>query len=339
MKWLVFILIVCFNLSLYSQQIQVKNVVSYQSGSEIFVNYDLVGTNDVDLFSISLLVSNDGGQTYSNPLQKVSGNVGFLQKGGIGKQIKWNLLEEVSQLVAENVVFKVKVELVPEFARNLVFVEGGSFQMGSNDQTDDEKPAHEVKVDNFYISKYETTVKDYKQYCKETTKSLPQKEIEWIDDHPMTFVSWDDANEYCNWLSSKTGKTFRLPSEAEWEYAAKGASTSKNTLFSGSDNINDVGWDRENSIGSTHSKVGILSPNEIGIFDMTGNVWEWCSDYYSKTYYLQSASINPKGPRAGTVKIARGGSWYHPKVSVTYRFYMTPTAKSNYMGFRIVMEP
>ncbi len=339
MKWLVLLVIVFFNFIALPQQVQVKNVVSYQSGAEILVNYDLVGAKEADLFTISLLVSTDGGQTFSNPLKKVSGNVGFLQNGGIGKQIRWNVLDEVSQLVAENVVFKIKTEVVPEFARNMVFVEGGTYQMGSNDQTDDEKPAHDIKVDNFYISKYETTVKDYRQYCKETGKVMPQKEIEWIDDHPMTFISWDEANEYCNWLTSKTGKTFRLPSEAEWEFAAKGGAKSKGAVYSGNNNINDVGWNKENSVGATHSKIGILSANEIGLFDMTGNVWEWCLDWYSKSYYLQSASTNPRGPRAGTVKIARGGSWFHPKVSVTYRFYMTPTAKSNYMGFRVLMEP
>jgi sulfatase modifying factor 1 len=325
--------------SAFSQQIQVKNVAPNQSGSDILINFDLVGAAENDLFNITLLVSTDGGTTYSNPLKKVSGNVGFLQKGGIGKQIKWNVLEEVSQLTAENTVFKVKIEMVPEFARNLVFIEGEMFQMGSNERTEDEKPAHDVTLDNYYISKYEITVKDYKQYCKETGKLMPQKEIEWIDDHPMTFVSWEEATEYCNWLTTKTGKTFRLPSEAEWEFAAKGASKSKSTMYSGSNNINDVGWNKDNSAGVTHSKVGTLGANEIGLYDMTGNVWEWCIDWYSKSYYMQSASRNPKGPRAGTVKIARGGSWFHPMVPLTYRFYISPTAKSNYVGFRIVMEP
>lgn len=339
MKILLAAIAIVFSTISFSQSIQVKNISTNQDGSDILVNYDLVGTADNDLFTISLLVSTDGGQNFSTPLKKVTGNVGFLQKGGIGKQIRWNVLEEVSQLVSDNVIFKIKTEVVPDFARDLVFVEGGEFIMGNDSATEDEKPAHKVLIDNFYISKYEVSVKEYKQFCSETGKMMPQKEIEWIEDHPMTFVSWDDASEFCGWISKKTGKTFRLPTEAEWEFSAKGASAINNTKFSGSNNINDVGWSKENSAGVTHSKKGSLNPNELGLFDMSGNVWEWCGDWYSKSYYMQSATRNPKGPRAGSVKIARGGSWYHPAVPITYRFYMTPTAKSNYVGFRLVMEP
>jgi formylglycine-generating enzyme len=126
--------------------------------------------------------------------------------------------------------------------------------------------------------------------------------------HPVIHVSWNDASEYCNWLSLKTGKSYRLPTEAEWEYAAKGGSQSRGYTYSGSNNAGDVAWCMENSGNETHP-VGQKQPNELGIYDMTGNVWEWCSDWYGKDYYAGSPSNNPKGPSTGWNRVYRGGSW------------------------------
>lgn len=325
------------------QNVKVENVNSAQVGQNIEIYYDVIGSSEEDRFNITLFCSVDGGESYSNRLKKVEGDVGYNQPGGLGKKITWSILDEMSQLISDNVVFKVKLEFIPEEARNLIFVEGGVFYMGTNDEKADAdaKPRHKIELDDFFINKYEVTVAEYRKFCEETDSTFPDKPLEWKDDHPMTFVSWYDANAYCKWLSEKTGKTFRLPTEAEWEYASRGGYKFEETKFSGSDNIFDVGWHKQNSAGVMHSPVGGLSANQIGIFDMTGNVWEWCSDFYSQNYYKQSPSKNPKGPRVGykDLKSGRGGSWFHPAIPVTYRYYMTASASSNYMGFRIVMEP
>ncbi len=319
--------------------ISVVNVSSKQAGSAIEVLYDITGSNEDDRFNVNLFCSIDGGKTYSMPLTKVSGDIGFDIEGGFGKKITWNVLDEMNHLIASKVVFKVSLQLIPDGARNMIFVKGGQYMMGRNSGSPDESPAHKVNINDFYIGKYEVTVGDYKTFCKEMNYSMPENSEDWNNQQPVTYVDWFDANAYCQWLGEKTGKKFRLPTEAEWEYAAKGGAKSKNYIFSGSDNINDVGWYKTNSEGVKYSKVGSLSPNELNIFDMSGNVWEWCYDWYNEKYYQQSPVHDPQGPRIGKLKTGRGGSWHDPAVPVTYRFYMSLTAGSSFMGFRVVMEP
>ncbi len=338
LKQLIIILIATF-ISGKCFSVSVINVTSKQIGQTIEIWYDITGSNEEDRFNIALFCSIDGGKTYSPALIHVEGDVGYNLEGGFGKKIIWNVLDEMNHLIAKEVVFKVRVDYLPEEARNLIFIKGGEFMMGRSNGSNDEIPVHEVILEDYYIGKYEVTVKEYKKFCDESDYLMPDKNLEWGDNHPITFIDWFDANAYCQWLSNKTGKKFRLPTEAEWEFAARGGINSNNYFYAGSDNINDVGWYKTNSEGVTHSKVGNLSPNELNINDMSGNVWEWCYDWYSEKYYEQSPSNNPKGPRIGTLKTGRGGSWHDPAVPVTYRFYMSSTAGSNFMGFRVVMEP
>ena len=142
-------------------------------------------------------------------------------------------------------------------------------------------------------------------------------------------------------MSDITGETYRLPTEAEWEYGAKGGIHQDFITLSGSDNIDQIAWHRGNTGGYAHFEVGQLEPNSLNLYDMNGNVWEWCEDWYGKSFYAYSLSVNPNGPPNGKVKVARGGSWRTPpeKINNMYRFYMTPTANTNYVGFRIVREP
>jgi formylglycine-generating enzyme required for sulfatase activity len=239
--------------------------------------------------------------------------------------------------VEPNGLAKVDVrKKVSELLTDMILVTGGTFQMGSN-ESDDEKPVHSVMVNDFYMGKYEVTLGKFKKFVDETayqtdaekgdgshiwTGSKWEKRggVNWKCDvegnirnqseynHPVIHVSWNDASEYCNWLSLKTGKSYRLPTEAEWEYAAKGGSQSRGYTYSGSNNAGDVAWCMENSGNETHP-VGQKQPNELGIYDMTGNVWEWCSDWYGKDYYAGSPSNNPKGPSTGALRVFRGGSW------------------------------
>ena len=319
--------------------VSVINVNSKQSGLTIEIFYDITGSNEEDRFNVVLFCSIDGGNTFSTDLKHVEGDVGYNISGGFGKKIVWYVLDEMNHLIASEVVFKVRLEYLPEEARTLIFVKGGKYIMGRNSGSFDEMPAHEVYLNDFYIGQFEVTVKEYKKFCFENKYLMPDKNIAWNNDHPITYIDWFDANAYCQWLSNKTGKKFRLPTEAEWEYVARGGINSNNYIFAGSDNINNIGWYKSNSEGVTQSIVGNLSPNELNIFDMSGNVWEWCYDWYKENYYEQSPTNNPKGPRIGKLKTGRGGSWHDPAVPVTYRFYMSSTAGSNFMGFRVVMEP
>jgi formylglycine-generating enzyme len=236
---------------------------------------------------------------------------------------KWNLVEE------EKIPYPEMVE-----------VKGGSFQMGNNNYSDDERPVHLVVLDDFLIGKYEVTVKQYKDFCLATNRSFPANPIwSWKDNHPIVFVSWKDANDYCAWLSTLTGSHFRLPTEAEWEYAARGGAFSKDYKFAGSDVAEEVGWFGGNTylISQETRPVGQKKPNELNIYDMSGNAWEWCSDWYGN-YTLDQK--NPKGPATGISKVMRGGSWFDFVIFLrtSGRYPFEPQGIYYQVGFRIVQE-
>jgi formylglycine-generating enzyme required for sulfatase activity len=179
---------------------------------------------------------------------------------------------------------------------DMIFVEGGSFDMGSNDGDDSEKPLHRVEVGSFYMDKCEVTQAEYEPVMGKNPSNFKCPTC------PVENVSWSDATEY----ATKVGK--RLPTEAEWEYAARGGKKSKGYRYSGSNELAGVAWYSANSRQKTHP-VGQKKPNEIGLYDMSGNVWEWCSDWYISTYYEKSPKRDPQGPGSGTHRVLRGGSW------------------------------
>ena len=224
-----------------------------------------------------------------------------------------------------------------------VWVEGGSFYMGctseQSDCDDDEKPVHTVSIDGFYITKYEVTFSQYDEYCEMTGRRKPNDEGWGRGNRPVINVTWYEAVDFCKWLSEKTGTTIRLPTEAEWEYAARGGQRSRGFKYAGSNNVDSVAWYKGNSGGKTHP-VGQKQPNELGLYDMSGNVWEWCMDWYDKNYYSQSPQKNPFGPLNGTSRIDRGGSWFGDSVyvRVSNRSYYRPTYGLKSLGFRIVRE-
>ncbi len=213
-----------------------------------------------------------------------------------------------------------------------VFVEGGSFRMGDA-RGFDSKPVHDVKIKDFYIGKYEVTVAQYRKFCEATGREMPDFYPPWggwVEDHPMVNVSWHDAKAYAEWVGG------RLPTEAEWEYASKGGKKSKGYTFSGSNDPDAVAWHNKNS--DRTKPVGLKKPNELGIHDMSGNVWEWCSDWYDRKYYEKSPENSPQGPEIGRGKIRRGGSWFFvpARCGNTIRDHYTPTVKLYGMGLRVV---
>lgn len=236
----------------------------------------------------------------------------------------------------------------PIVSTDMIFVQGGDFIMGSTDKKVSDERFHSVTVSSFWIGKYEVTQKEW--------KSLMGDNPSWHenDDKPVECVSWLDAVEYCNKKSEKDGLTkvykiddedvkcdwtangYRLPTEAEWEYAARGGVNDRKYKFSGSDDVEEVAVYKSNSDDKT-SLVGSKKPNDLGIFDMTGNVREWCWDYYDRKYY-QDNQKDPRGPSTGSKRIIRGGSYSNGKIAteVTYRDKRDEDYDEDDLGFRLV---
>lgn len=273
---------------------------------------------------------------------------------------------------------------------NMVLIEGGEFMMGevSGTGTDLEIPIHSVKISSFYLNKYEVTVKEFGDFINETGYKTDAhikdsslafnnytwkkvKGVNWRYDatgvlrsmqdynHPVIHVSWNDANTYCQWLSNKTGRKYRLPTEAEWEFAAR--NRGQKIRFSwGNDypngkkagNVADEtllkqakdyqGWKNFIDGFPFTSPIGSFDPNSLGLYDMTGNVWEWCNDWFDPRYYSINPHENPSGPSAGTVKSFRGGCWFsdenYSRIAF-HNFGNPPDQSYGDFGFRIAMTP
>ncbi|MDR1726116.1 MAG: formylglycine-generating enzyme family protein [Bacteroidales bacterium] len=223
--------------------------------------------------------------------------------------------------------------------KDFILVEGGTFLMGcSGEERDcypDEQPQHNVTVSTFKIYKYEISVAQYRLFCTKTGHQMPATpSFGWQDDNPIVNVTWQDAVAYAKWVGG------RLPTEAEWEYAARGGNKSKGFIYSGSNNYDDVGWSYENAQNRTHPIAQKL-PNELGIYDMSGNVWEWCSDNYGIYYYSQSPSINPKGVENDKYgKVNRGGGFSFDKsfLKNSARRGSATQAIGSGTGFRVVKD-
>lgn len=254
----------------------------------------------------------------------------------------------------------------------MVFVQGGTFEMGCTPEQDgcfgDESPVHEVILTDFYIGKYEVT---QAQWAAIVPEYSPNHSFGQGDTHPAYLISWYDAVTFCNRLSQQEGYTpvyyadpgftqvydalddgsgtvywdltangYRLPTEAEWEYAARGGAQSGGYQYSGSDDINEVAWYAGND-NSQSEPAGTKAPNELGVYDMSGNLYEWCWDWYDSSYYGNSPSCAPLGPTGGSSRVLRGGSWSDTASScrVANRYFFTPGNRSHLGGFRLSRTP
>ncbi|MCP4407488.1 MAG: formylglycine-generating enzyme family protein [Gammaproteobacteria bacterium] len=210
------------------------------------------------------------------------------------------------------------------------WVPEGCFQMGSTQGDPDEKPVHKVCVDGFWMGKYEVTQGQWKKIMGNNPSGFKEG-----DNHPVEQVSWYDAQSFIKKLNTKGQGRFRLPTEAEWEYACR--SGGKKEKYCGGNDVDRVAWFSKNSGSKTHP-VGKKAANSLDLYDMSGNVWEWVGDWYGKGYFNSSPKNNPQGPSSGAVRVLRGGSWYYypARVRAADRCRDTPGFRFNGLGFRLL---
>ena len=224
--------------------------------------------------------------------------------------------------------------VIQQLIDNMVEVEGGTFTMGATYEQDisdnDEYPIHDVTLSSYKIGRYEVTQEEWEAVMGYDPASFVSPK------RPVEFVSWDDCQDFIRKLNDITGMSFRMPTEAEWEFAARGGNSSNGYKYAGGDNVNKVGWNAVNSGGRT-KEVGLKSPNELGLYDMTGNLWEWCSDWYGS--YDGDEQTNPIGPGYGSSRVLRGGGWNggDKNCRVSNRDGRKPDYSSDRLGLRLVL--
>jgi formylglycine-generating enzyme required for sulfatase activity len=217
-----------------------------------------------------------------------------------------------------------------------IFIKGGCFDRGDTfgDGDSDERPFHEVCVGGFWMGKFEVTQGQWERVMGNNPSYFKSG-----SNYPVEQVSWNDTQEFIQRLNQQSGKRFRLPTEAEWEYAARSKGRREKWVGTSSEyDLGDHAWYDKNS-GYRTNPVGQKKPNELGLYDMSGNVWEWCKDWYDKDYYSRRVRDNPKGPDSGQYRVLRGGSWFDSPRSVraSLRFRLEPTIRNSNGGFRLVL--
>lgn len=261
-----------------------------------------------------------------------------LQKIQLLKQELQATQQELSQTTAKLRYAEENPKLPPfiqQILDDMVYIEGGKFMMGATaDQESEfrefERPVHEVQLDGFHIGRTPVTQQQWEAVMGYNPSCFKGEKL------PVEQVSWVDCHKFISKLNALTGKKFRLLTEAEWEYVARGGTKGHDGKFAGGDALDDIAWYKDNSDSKTHP-VATKSPNELGIYDMSGNVWEWCQDW--KGPFQPSPVINPKGPTSGSYRIFRGGSWCSTPLDcrVSRRNSYAPTFTSNYLGFRLAL--
>ena len=287
-----------------------------RSGDKIYVDGNYVGvspiTTNLSYGNHEIKAERDG--------KTVSKTINVTQSGG----------DSSVKLTFGNQTFTVN-----GVSFTMIVVKGGTFQMGatSSHADNDEKPVHNVTLSDYYIGETEVTQELWQAVMgKNPSYSKGNKK-------PVEQVSWNDCQEFIKKLNQLTGKNFRLPTEAEWEYAARGGNKSLDYKYSGSGIVGSIAWCDGNSGSKTHD-VKTKQANELGIYDMSGNVWEWCQDWYDSGYYSSSPVNNPTGPTSGSRRVLRGGSWYgyarNCRVSSRNNYY--PDFSSDSLGLRLSLS-
>lgn len=216
---------------------------------------------------------------------------------------------------------------------NMIKVEGGTFKMGSTTGEGRERPVHEVTLSPYYIGETQVTQALW-------TEVMGENPSDFIGDNkPVNRVNWFDCEHFIKKLNEITNQKFRFPTEAEWEFSARGGKKSKGYEYAGSNKIEDVAWFDDNSNGEVH-QITKKKPNELGIYDMSGNVWEWCQDWGERGYYKKSPNKDPQGPSSGTSRVVRGGgrNSIAGNCRIAYRNFNSPDNKRSSIGLRLVLS-
>lgn len=356
-------------LDLYSQTI--TNIKVDQIEDTLLIRYDIIGGREYDLYKIRLGISEDGGRNFGIIPSQAIGDLGYGISRGLKKNIRWEPLKENLELNGDNFIVQIFGEILgTDEEVKFLQIDGGDFEMGDlfEDGATDEMVKRLIRLNSFEISEFEITNKQFakflNEYGSDEVKSgefkgelmiltmemgLKYYQGEWKPDagfefHPAIGISWFGANEFCSYYD------FALPSEAEWEFVARERGLKvrygNGKLIADANEINfnasivDIEHDfilfgdyRGMSIN-----VGGFSPNQLGIFQMSGNVWEWCQDWYASDYYIKGESENPPGPSFGKYKVIRGGAWSSSGfgIRVSDRSFMLPYSFSDDIGFRVV---
>lgn len=301
-----------------------KQVLEFElaSGKEVTI------TSDVDGAKV-FIADKYMGETPLNVWLKYGSHNVKVQKDS------YNTLETINVIHGGVKTYKIELGMVMDPLKDdMVFIKGGTFKMGDEQGRGnwEEKPVHTVSVSDFYIGKFEVTQSQWKEIMGDNPSHFSD-----CPTCPVERISWEEVHQFLDKLNQLSGKKYRLPTEAEWEYAAKGGTKSGNFIYSGRSNVNFVAWHSGNS-GNKTNPVGQKEPNELGLYDMSGNVWEWVSDWFES--YTSEPKINPQGPEEGDFKVVKGGSWFGNIATnrVSCRGSDEPVNKRSYVGFRVALS-
>ncbi len=351
----------------------VIGTVTVQQRQDTFlvdIDYDVTDL-DNDPLIVYLKVSNDSGKTFTIPASTFTGDYGFNIIPGLDKRITWDAGFDYPEQHGES--FQVKLIASDINLGHVISIPPGSFSMGDSTSLPDQEPLHDVTLNDFFIAPYAVTNAEYKIFCDVSnypyppeggTNQPPQGYFSNYPNYPVVGVNWYDAVRYCNWLSEKRGYSicydtmnwsydstqngYHLPTEAQWERASRGNLDQKK--YPWGDEYPGTRCNYKNYEGMFVSEmpnfsegrgtlaVGKFQPNGFQLYDMAGNVLEWCNDWYQADYYNESPSQNPMGPNSGSDKVLRGGAWDQSELysQCAFRDKMSPATKQYNIGFRIV---
>jgi sulfatase modifying factor 1 len=332
---------------IFNNNADVEKITARWQGRKIDLLYQ---SRDSQKSTIMATYSLENNYTYKGRSSDDAKLIGTIYSMGKNSGMSWKDAKKADKKNNDDLVFIIEPEVRDDKFVDMVYIPGGSFNMGSN-MNKEEQPVHQVTVSGFYLDKYEVTVAQFREFCKATRRTMPPQPDWNADRYPVINVSWNDAAAYAKW------KHKRLPTEAEWEYAARSAAKGYYYAWGNIDPAKKIGgnvadetlrsekqfwvvWKAYHDGYVYTAPVGTYYSNTFGLYDMTGNVSEWCNDWYKEDYYKNNPEINPKGPDKGTHKVIRGGSWnLGPRdVRTTKRQHLRPEVTLDYVGFRCAQD-
>ncbi len=344
-----------------------KNVQVKRDGKYLVFYYDLTGNPNIE--GVVGLEININGKIYVTRQLHLSGDFGLVKPGN-NKRIYWDVFKDFPKGIPKNSTWSLLVRpqtYTNDLGMTFVYIPGGCFYMGASPQDKyaqpDEKPRHKICLSGYFIEKYEVTNKQFWKFDPKHNSGTSKLYNLNKPNNPVVNVSWDEVQKYIQWLNTRTNEKYRLPTEAEWEYAARAGLEDRDTYWTNPENAckyanvyDKTAYDKLSKfkVSKTHfecsdgyvatSPVGSFPPNNFGLYDMIGNAAEWCLDtYYSKAYSLMKNAKDPVylNPYISLAKVVRGGSWFNSIrwTRLSARSNYMPGLRNDFIGFRLVLEP